>query len=51
MKQLECSTCDNWNGAYNDDGRCVTCGGVVTEIEPFTVGREWAKQIEEVGDE
>lgn len=40
MKEFECSTCsERWNGAYNNDGRCVTCGGVVTEIEPLTTWR------------
>lgn len=36
MSELECRTCGSkWNGCYNMDGRCVTCGEQVKAKEPW----------------
>lgn len=41
MTDFECRTCGpKWNGCYNLDGRCVTCG------EPVKAKERWREESE-----
>lgn len=51
MTEYYCPACDDaWNRAYTCELRCVTCGSVIRELEPFEPGRRFAAEVEEMAD-